>query len=458
VVSVAGVFKKIFGGVQNEQNKGQQASIDSANKWAARIGAVISGVSTFISTRHQGMAQGIMGGVMAGAGIGSMFGPVGAGVGAIVGGIAGIFGSGKSQAQKDEEARQKKEAEVQTETAIANLTQGIMDGLEKGRQFLEGLRDFAAVPKEAINKFFKQVQTVLTKFVEMAATFKTDALAQAKAVTESLGPVFEFLANAINFTKMAREIEDVTDESIASLMSAISRVEAGFEKVTEKLQLSTVKRSAKLATKLTEVFAFVTIIPDALKALNTTPNLPDGILETIFQSATKIIDKFSELVDQFHDYSMNKLAKSSKQFTTVFESVTALLGTLKALGDYQPVDDAVLDSVGADFQKVTDAIAGWIDLGNAALEKSLNLEDVVRRLRESLNRALTGLGTAVSSLGSTSSLTASGGSTSSVTTDQSIHIGGVSLAPGQPGYEDLVRAVRQIQGTLGGVQQMARAY
>jgi len=459
VVSVAGVFKKIFGSVKGEQDKGQQASIDSANKWAARIGAVVSGVSTFVSTRHQGTAQGVLGGVMAGATIGAMFGPVGAGVGAIVGGIAGIFGSGKSAAQKAEEAAQKKAAEVSTETAIANLTQGIMDGLEKGRQFLEGLRDFAAVPKQAIDKFFKQVQSVLTKFVEMAATFKTDALAQAKAVTESLGPVFEFLANAINFTKMAREIEEVTDESIASLMSAISRVEAGFEKVTAELEMETVKRSSKMAAKLTDVFSFVTIIPDALKALNTTPNLPEGILETIFQSATKIIDRFSELVDQFHDYSMNKLAKSSKQFTTVFESVTALLGTLKALGDYQPIGDEVLTNVTTDFTNVLNAISGWIDLGNQALEKALNLEDVVRRLRESLNRALGGLSTAATAVASgaaTASLSTSSVTTSSV--DQSIHIGGVSLAPGQAGYEEIQGAVAAIQRTLGGLQQTQRAY
>lgn len=468
IVSAAGVFKKIFGGVQKEQAAGQKLSIDAATKWAGAITGVIGGVSTFMGTRHQGLAQGMLGGAMAGAqtgaSIGMMFGPhgalIGAGIGAIGGAIAGIFGHGKSQAQKDEEAAQKKAAEVQTETAIANLTQGIMDGLEKGRQFLEGLRDFAAVPKQAIKKFFAQVQTVLTLFVEMAATFKTDGLAKAKEVSDALGPVFEFLANAINFTKMAREIEEVTDDSINSLMSAITRVEAGFEKVIEKLEMGTVKRAAKMADKLTSVFAFVTIIPDALKSMNTTPNLPEGILETIFQSATKIIDRFSELVDQFHDYSMNKLAKSSKQFTTVFESVTALLGTLKALGEYQPIGDEVLSNVTTDFTNVLNAISGWIDLGNQALEKALNLEDVVRRLRESLNRALGGLSTAATAVASgaaTASLSTSSVTTSSV--DQSIHIGGVSLAPGQAGYEELQAAVRSIQRTIGGgLQQAQRSY
>jgi hypothetical protein len=459
VVSMGVAFKKIFKSANDAQKDGEKESEDGANKWAARITGIINGAVMYMSTRHQGLAKGILGGAMAGVTAGAAFGPVGAAVGGVVGAIAGIFGSGKSQAEKDAEAKAKKDAEVQTETAIANLTQGIMDGLEKGRQLLEGLRDFAAVPKESIKKFFAQLQTVLTKFVEMAATFKTDAIAQAKLVSESLGPVFEFLANAVNFTKMAREIEEVTDGSIASLMSAISRVEAGFEKVTAELEMETVKRSSKMAAKLTDVFSFVTIIPDALKALNTTPNLPEGILETIFQSATKIIDRFSELVDQFHDYSMNKLAKSSKQFTTVFESVTALLGTLKALGEYQPIGDEVLTNVTTDFTNVLNAISGWIDLGNQALEKALNLEDVVRRLRESLNRALGGLSTAATAVASgaaTASLSTSSVTTSSV--DQSIHIGGVSLAPGQAGYEEIQGAVAAIQRTLGGLQQTQRAY
>ena len=455
VVSMGQMFKKIFKSANDAQKQGESESEDGASKWAARITGIINGAVMYMSTRHQGLAKGILGGAMAGMTAGAAFGPIGAAVGGIGGAIAGIFGSGKSAEQKRQEEEAKKAAEINTASAIANLNQGIIDGLERGRQLLEGLATFVAVPKQALKKFFQQLQTLLTNFVDMASTFKSEGIAKAKEVSEMMGPVFEFLGNAVNFTKLAREIEDVSDESIAKLMSAISRLEAGFEKVIEKLELSVVKRSARMAEKLTKVFEFVQIIPDALKKVNETPEVSDAILTAIFASATRVIDRFAQLIDQFEAYSFNKLAKSSKQFQGVFEAVSAIVGSLKAIGDYQPFAEGVLDSVTGDLQQVLTALGTWLDLGNAALEKSLSWEDVMRRLQESMSRGMSSLAslTQASTSGSSSSLR-----TQTTNIDQSMHFAGVTIAPGQPGYEELSAAVRAIQATLGGVQQVRRAY
>lgn len=461
VGSVGELVEKILG-----MFKGLSGNIGSI---MGGLGGIVGGVGTFVGTRHQGLATGVLGGAasgfMTGAGIGLMIGgpfapvlaPVTGAIGAIVGGIAGLFGHGKSDAQKKQEEDAKKAAEINTASAMANLTQGIMEGLEKGRQFLENLETFTAVPKQALKKFFKQMETVLTSFIEMAGQFKTDAMQKAKEVTDLLGPVFEFLGNAVNFTKIAREIEEVTDESLAKLFSAITRLEAGMETLTAKLEMSVVKRTAKMAEKLTAVFAFISIIPDALKKVNETPDVTDEILASIFASATKIIDKFAELIDQFEAYSFNKLAKSSKQFQGVFEAVAAIVGSLTAIGQYQPIEDAALNAVTADFQKVQDAISGWIDLGQAALEKALNLEDVVRRLRESLSRSLGGLSAAVSAM--------SGGSTASLRSQSTsidnrnysvVNVGGVAVSAGDPRYTQVAEAVRNLERVLGGVQVLSR--
>jgi phage-related minor tail protein len=379
-------------------------------------------------------------------------------LGGPIGAIASIIWGGPTKEQKEAAERERQKFKAELEQTQAQTQTIVMETLEKARTFFEGLANFVAVPRKAIRKFFDQLQTVLEAFSEMAAEFKTESLAKSKEVAESLGPVWGFLMGAIDFSKAAREIEDVSDEAIERLMSAIRRIEAGFEKVVEELDKSTVARAARLATKLTTVFDFIKIIPDTLKGLSEAPDVTDEILAKVFANVTSIIDRFSTVIDATKDYAMSKLAKSSKQFAAVFEGVSAVTGALKSIGEYTPMSDAAFDAVSADFQKVIDAIAGWTAMGERALENALNLEDVVRRLRESLARSLSGLSSLMQGQASTAAAIRSQGSTVINRTDQSIHFGGgVSIDGADPRYEGLARELRGLFGS-GGLGQIAQSH
>jgi TP901 family phage tail tape measure protein len=377
VGKIIGIFKKgtqdAYSSAEELLNQGIGGVTDAASKageasgkgfssgFLGQMAGIASGIGTFFGTRGQGKVAGVLGGVaggaQVGASIGAFFGPagigIGAGIGAIGGAIAGLFGSGKSKEQKEAEERAKKQAGLDMERFVADLNISILEGLNKGFELLEKLHGFAEVPKKAIRRFIKQIGEVLTAFVEMSKDFKQEGLAAAKAVTENLGEAFGFLMSGADLVEKIRNFEEVGQQQVDALMASVDKILDGWFAVAEHIEVGVAKRSGKIANKLSSSIELLSMIPDLIKSLAEMPAITDEQIEAPFIYARKIIDRFFTLSEEFHRLALNRVAKMTVQFTTIFEGTKALFESLKIIGEYKPIEDSVFDSATNDFRKIT---------------------------------------------------------------------------------------------------------
>lgn len=392
-----------FNAISNSANN----SSKEVDKAARAVVASIAAVATFAATRNQGKFAGVLGGAAAGAQIGSLFGPVRTIVGAGAGAILGLFGSGKSSAQKRAEEEAKQRAALDMQRAAADIMTAQMEGLKKGLELLQGLQGFAEVPRKAIKRFFNQIEMILTLFAEMAAKFKAESIEKSKAVAEIMSGGFSALLSGADLINSIKSVATITDQNIADFVATTMKIVTKWSEAASKIELQTAKFTGKIADKLTTSFEFLKIVPEVIKGFAESVKVDDSVLDSVFATAEKIIVKMKALSEAQRGLELNKAGSSAGIFSTIFEANKSMFELFKGLSEYKPLENSILDTITNDLKKLLAWGDSLIVLGESGLAKFETLGDVIARMAAAMRSATAGISTLAGGASATSGITAS---------------------------------------------------
>jgi hypothetical protein len=361
-------------------------------------GAIFGGISGALSGAATGAAWGAAGG------------PIGALGGALIGGavgiIGGLFGGGKSKEQKAAEEAAKQKAGLDMQKLAADILGSQMDGLKKGYELLEGLRTFSEVPRKAILRFFNSIEQILTLFAEMAKKFKAESIEASKTVAEVMQGAFESLLSGANLIHAIKESETLTDQNISTFIDTVFKIYAKWDAVAEKIEVSTAKFTGKIADKLRTSFEFLTIIPDLLKGITENTGFDDSLIDPIFDSVTKIVQKMKALSEAERGMELNRTGATATILATIFDTTKAMVEALGLFSGYKPLGDSAFSSINGDVVKVTNwmdglvtTTASWGTLADAALSN-------VNKWADSLGKTASAIKAAIGGASASSGITA----------------------------------------------------
>jgi tape measure domain-containing protein len=408
---VSGTMKK----AQSAAASGMSGLSGIIGKAATGIGAILGSIGTFMGTRNQGKAVGILGGAAAGAGtgawIGSLFGPgpgtaIGAAIGAGAGAILGLFGSGKSAEQKRAEEEAKQRASLDMQRAAADIMGAQMEGLKKGLELLEGLKTFSEVPRKAIKRFFNEIELILKLFAEMAANFKADSIEQSKALSEIMSSSFGALMSGADLINAIKEVASISEENISAFITTTMKIVTAWGEAASQIEMQTAKFTGKISEKLMSSFAFLQVVPDVIKGFAESVKVDDSVIDAVFATATKFITKMKELSEAQRGMELNRTGASASIFSTIFESAKGMLELFTQLAGYKALDQAILDVITSDLQKLLAWGDSLITLGESGIAKFDTLASVISRMGAAMRNATSGL-SALTGGGSSTGITAS---------------------------------------------------
>jgi hypothetical protein len=425
ISKIAGIFKSktpaaaktwddFLGNLNKSTQKGMSGILGTLGKAAGAAAGILGGIGTFMGSRNQGKVTGVLGGAMGGmatgAAIGSLFGPgpgtaIGAGIGAAAGAILGLFGSGKSKEQKRAEEEAKQRAALDMQRAAADIMGAQMEGLKKGLELLEGLKTFSEVPRKAIKRFFNEIELVLQLFAEMAGKFKADSLAASKALTESMGESFGLLLSGADLIKAISEVASITDENIADFINTTVKIIEKWAAAAATIEMQSAKMTSKISGKLMSSFEFLRVVPEVIKGFAESVKLDDSAIDAVFASASQIITKMKQLSEDQRGLELNKAGASAGMFGTIFEASKSMLELFTQLAAYKPLDDAILNTITSDLQKLLSWGDGLIALGESGIAKFETLQSVISRMAAAMRGATAGI-SALTGGGSSTGITA----------------------------------------------------
>lgn len=412
-----------FGKIEGSAKKGMAGFLDTIKGGlgfaTGLFGSFMTGlgVANSSGSKTKGAIMGGLTGALSGAATGAAWGaaggPIGAGIGAAIGAgvgiIGGLFGGGKSKEQKAAEEAAKQKAGLDMQKLAADIMSSQMEGLKKGLELLEGLKTFSEVPRKAIKRFFNEIELILTLFADMAGKFKAESIEKSKAVTEMMGDSFGALLTGADLINAIKGVATITDQNIADFVSTTVKIAEKWGEAAGQIEMQTAKFTGKISDKLKTSFEFLSIVPDVIKGFSESKPLDDSIISSVFSSLQKIVQKMKEVSEAERGLELNKAGASAGIFATIIESTKGLVEVLTSLSTYKAIEDATLNLITSDLQKLLAWGDGLISLAESGITKFETLQDVIGRLGVALKGAASGISGLAGGSGITASITSGAG-------------------------------------------------
>lgn len=353
----AGAMEKMSEGME----KGGKSASESAQKWVSALAAITGALATFFGTRNQGKGIGVLGGALAGAQIGAMFGGLGAAIGAGVGALVGLFNTGKSSAQKQQEALQLEQTKQNMQQTAQNIINAALEGFTKGLAFLEQLDEFTAPRKEKFRQFFASFTKLLNYFVELSKSWSQASFAQVKAAAEAIGPV----ADAISALPLAFQAINghfgVAQSSIDQFFNDFSKVMDAFFARSEVWIDGISKRAFKVANRLSPVVALISAFGTAMKDITDVKEPTDEMFGIFDRVIDKIVTHVANLSLKFDKAVLKTMANFSEKAGAALGIWKEAIESIKATVDIQTPSEASVDNVVAGIELFINKLGGAVE-------------------------------------------------------------------------------------------------
>jgi hypothetical protein len=368
----------------------------------------------------------------------------------------GLFGHGKSAAQKAEEERQKKQMAMDMEKQAIDITSAAIDSMHKALDMFKALADHVDVPRAAIKSFFATLEKVTKEFLSLAGKFAKDNMEAAKVFAESMGPVIDLMGGALQAFEGLRFYIGIPEKAITALADDIGRAAELMGKLAADIEANVVKKAMKFSKQMNFVVEMIGGAVEAFVKLQDYKGVAVYVMGWFFQDLQTATDMMGEVADNISRNMLNKAKTYAERIGVIVQAIGASVTALTSLKTYESVPQAAFDALGQDILSALSMIDNLVGAAEMYLGKAITFEELVKRIVGALDSGvglIRSVGGSALSPGSGAELgmRASGGSGGSV--DRSIHFGAVTLQPGQAGYSQMSDLGTQ----MAAVQRISRA-
>lgn len=357
------------------QESGEEA-IKTSNKWVTAVAGVVAGIAIFAGSRGQGLAKGIIGGAFAGFTAGAAIGSIipgigtliGGGIGALIGGIAGIFGSGKTQQQKDAERDAMENAKMSMQQTAQNIVNSALEGFSKGLEFLEKLDEFTAPRKAKFKEFFKTFTKLMDYFVELSKSWSTTSMAQVKAVGEAMVPIAQGIASLPAAFDAINGHFGVAQSAIDQFFNDFDRIVTGFFTRVEAWAVGRAKHARKIATNIAPAIDLLGPLLEAIKNMSSLSRPPDEAFDIIENVLETIVMRTAALSEKFDKALLKVMQNFADKSGGALQLWSEAVGSIKAMVDLKMPTEQDFANVFTGIERV---ISGMTDVASRLTTEGL---------------------------------------------------------------------------------------
>lgn len=406
---IGGIFKKTTADIQDASMDWSTALENMSKGTTTQMGNMASGVSAGASKIVAGFGQiaaaalaftgaaggpggwkgaltgafsGALGGLAAAGGIAQLLSlsltPLTFGLsalgGAIVGGLLGLFGGGKSAAQKEQERLQLEQTKISVQQSAQSVINAAIQGFEAAMVFFDHLEEFTAPRKRKFAQFWEAMTRLMNGFLELAKAWSTTSLAQAKALSETVKPIAEAISALPEaFTAISGHF-GVTQAALDRFFADFDKVMTAFFARADVWVEGVSKRAQKVANRLAPAVALIADFGTALTNISGIKEPPDEVFEIFDRVIDKILVHVTELNLRFEKDVLKSMANFSEKagfalvlWKTAIESITGMV-------DIKMPTDADFANVFAAIERV---IAGMTAMAERLSTDSLGKAEAI---------------------------------------------------------------------------------
>jgi hypothetical protein len=273
-------------------------------------------------------------------------------VGGPIGGILSAIFGGPSEFEKEKRKLTLDKMKADIASVYEDIKGTMVDVMQKGLTLLEGIADSNVIdmPRKAIKRFINKLGDILTLFVDLSKTFKGEALAQAKLVTDNLGGAIDLMLGGAQLIEAIRNLKSVSDGKIAEFIQTTFSIIDKWIAAVGEIEIKSAKLANKVSTKLTSSVELISKFPELINSIVTAAKITvtDAQLDQSFGTTRRIIDRFFALAEDFAGYALNKVAKTGDRFKQVFDAVGSIFTGLAGISEYKPIGETIFDALAAD--------------------------------------------------------------------------------------------------------------
>ncbi len=307
-------------------------------------------------------------------GLGAFFtNPWTIGIGA---GIAGIFALKKlfkSRDQRIMEHQKRLQSELQTEImreqrqqAGIQTQQMVLETVKIAQETFEKLADYTAVPRQVIDKFFRDFKRVLNRFFELAQQFSDEMLERGKKFAESVGPVVEVIGGAVLALDALGSYIPFAEKSLDNFIRNLGQLVTKMAALEEELPNKIEKQAKKFAKRIGPIAEVMANAVGGLSSLFNFQPVSASMIDQFGESLKLAVEKIGAIADEMDKFMVKAAARFAERAAVVVELVGGAVEAFSKLSDFKAPGAGLFDAL---FKSIKQAIDQMTEM-----VKTLDLE------------------------------------------------------------------------------------